>query len=126
MYENKCVCGTKYDNNCAHYLANWMIEDLGLTSVKNAGAANCPAGRPIRAKEMASVPGEKKFPGVFESVLGLTKHKSPPAGGGWFSFYLQRNAKNKRIVFLNMCVNFETIQVSAIKIYFFDNFSLSF
>ena len=66
-----------------------MIKELGFSAIKNAGAANCPSVRPIRAKEMASVRKEQKFPGVFESVLGLTKHFNPPVGGGWFSFYLQ-------------------------------------
>jgi hypothetical protein len=80
MYENECVCGVRFDNNCAHFLSNWMIEDRGLSGVKNAaGTYCCTAGRPIRAKEMRVA--------VFESVLGLSKHFNPPSFGFILLFF---------------------------------------
>lgn len=80
MYENKCVCGKSYPkNNCAHFLSNWMIEEKGISAVKNpSGIECCSAGRPIRAKEMAGVDIR---PGVFERI-GLRKHDNPPPSGG--------------------------------------------
>ncbi len=53
-YENKCACGTRYDNNCAHFLTNWMIKN-GEMSVNPTGAYCCPSGRPIRAKEVRTL-----------------------------------------------------------------------
>eukprot|EP00052_Salpingoeca_macrocollata_P024585 m.220690 g.220690 ORF g.220690 m.220690 type:complete len:151 (+) comp22277_c1_seq1:3138-3590(+) len=69
-YEGECVCGTRYDNNCAHFLSNWMILDGRLATKPGGSTAWCPAGRPIRAKEMRAV-----FTG-----MGLQRSFNPPAG----------------------------------------------
>ncbi len=47
-YTKSCVCGTTYANNCAHFLTN-AFAIAGATFP--AGAAKCPRGRMIRAKE---------------------------------------------------------------------------
>ncbi|KAI1701739.1 hypothetical protein DdX_15911 [Ditylenchus destructor] len=79
-----CACGQWVEFNSAHKLSNWMIAAMGLTGVifRTIGendekmASCCRAGRPIRAKEMASV---NVNPGVFEKI-GLRKHMNPPDG----------------------------------------------
>lgn len=48
-YTGTCTCGTRYNNNCAHFLTN-AFALAGATFP--AGAAKCPAGRMIRAKEV--------------------------------------------------------------------------
>ena len=48
-YSGSCTCGTRYDNNCAHFLTN-AFALAGATFP--AGTAKCPAGRMIRAKEV--------------------------------------------------------------------------
>uniref|UniRef100_A0AC34FVH0 SWIM-type domain-containing protein n=1 Tax=Panagrolaimus sp. ES5 TaxID=591445 RepID=A0AC34FVH0_9BILA len=50
-YENACVCGKRFDNNCAHFLSNWLIKNDKM-EVKLPGCYPCSAGRPIRAKEV--------------------------------------------------------------------------
>jgi hypothetical protein len=50
-YSGRCVCGTTYANNCAHYLTN-AFALAGATFP--AGTAKCPQGRMIRAKEVLS------------------------------------------------------------------------
>ena len=53
-YTGSCVCGKAYDNNCAHYLSNWMIENKTLNK-SPSGCHCCAQGRPLRAKEMRDV-----------------------------------------------------------------------
>lgn len=54
-YANRCVCGYRYDNNCAHFLSNAMIlvnyNDLKTSSLITKGG-RCSLSRPIRAKDM--------------------------------------------------------------------------
>ena len=50
QYYNGCTCGTSYDNNCAHYLSNAFKRQHWPVNFP-AGAAKCPHGRMIRAKE---------------------------------------------------------------------------
>ena len=80
-YTNSCVCGKKFDNNCAHFLSNWMIKN-GDLSCNPSGAYCCESGRPIRAKEMRN---------VFVNNLRLTKHFNPPKGGGNCYIYCEDN-----------------------------------
>ena len=58
LYENRCECGRRYANNCAHFLSNaymkafkFPYKEGSITSFPQ-GMEVCPAGRPIRAKEM--------------------------------------------------------------------------
>eukprot|EP00164_Ancoracysta_twista_P000162 GFYU01000234.1.p1 GENE.GFYU01000234.1~~GFYU01000234.1.p1 ORF type:complete len:113 (+),score=17.56 GFYU01000234.1:368-706(+) len=69
-YQNSCECGTRYENNCAHFLSNWMIRRGKLSPRPSDSTYNCPAGRPLRAKDMRD---------VFKS-LGLESHFNPPPG----------------------------------------------
>lgn len=48
-YYHGCVCGTRYNNNCAHFLSNACYPTASGFPRKYA---KCPAGRLIRAKEM--------------------------------------------------------------------------
>jgi hypothetical protein len=52
-YANRCVCGTTYQDNCAHFLSNAFIlagySDLLTSSIITA---RCPQRRPIRAQDM--------------------------------------------------------------------------
>lgn len=66
-YTSSCVCGNTFDNNCAHFLSNWMINNNKI-SKNPSGCYCCKEGRPIRAKEMRN---------VFTS-MGLTKKFNPP------------------------------------------------
>ena len=59
-YVDSCKCGERQTNNCAHYLSNAFI-NAGYSDLDGGTGANwrivngfcvCPAGRPIRAKEM--------------------------------------------------------------------------
>ena len=60
LYSNSCSCGTKYKNNCAHYLSNALINGRfsgidggdGADLRKRNGMIVCPTGRPVRAKEL--------------------------------------------------------------------------
>jgi hypothetical protein len=47
-YTDSCVCGTRYADNCSHYLTN-AFALAGATFPKDT--AKCPKGRMIRAKE---------------------------------------------------------------------------
>ena len=69
-YTNSCVCGKRFENNCAHFLSNWMINNGNLSSYPS-GAYCWDSGRPIRAKEMRN---------VFVNSLGLYRHFNPPRG----------------------------------------------
>jgi len=51
VYYNGCTCGQVYENNCAHYLSNAFMRQHWPVTFP-AGAAKCPHGRMIRAKEM--------------------------------------------------------------------------
>ena len=66
-YTSSCECGEAFDNNCAHFLSNWMINNNKI-SKNPSGCYCCKKGRPIRAKEMRN---------VFTS-MGLTKNFNPP------------------------------------------------
>ncbi|TNV75807.1 hypothetical protein FGO68_gene12145 [Halteria grandinella] len=47
-----CKCGVRLENNCAHYVSNYLIE-AGVSSLYNKGAyTNCKQGRPIRAYDI--------------------------------------------------------------------------
>ncbi len=59
-YSNSCVCGERYDNNCAHFLTNALILG-GYSAIDGGKGADmrirngfcvCKSGRPIRAKEL--------------------------------------------------------------------------
>ena len=59
-YSNSCACGQRYDNNCAHFLSNALIEG-GFSAIDGGdgcdlrtvnGFCVCKSGRPIRAKEL--------------------------------------------------------------------------
>ena len=65
----KCICGKPEDNNCAHYLSNYMIKN-GLISKKPSGSTyNCSSGRPLRAKDMRTIYGN----------MGKSKHYNQPS-----------------------------------------------
>ncbi|PRP73502.1 hypothetical protein PROFUN_02511 [Planoprotostelium fungivorum] len=32
-YTNSCICGVRFDNNCAHFLSNWMMRTGRLATV---------------------------------------------------------------------------------------------
>jgi len=68
-YSNYCECGKSFDdNNCAHYLTNWMI----LNNIIEPYPDNCEccdSGRPIRAKEVRD--------NVFKNLLNLKSHDEP-------------------------------------------------
>lgn len=51
-FTTSCVCGTSYANNCAHFLSNACVLTGNLPKPFPGGAAKCPSGRLIRAKEM--------------------------------------------------------------------------
>ena len=72
-YSDSCVCGYKYDNNCAHFLSNALI--LGGFSQIDGGVGDnfrivngfcvCRSGRPVRAKELRTLffaKSWKKYP----------------------------------------------------------------
>uniref|UniRef100_A0A914EP22 Uncharacterized protein n=1 Tax=Acrobeloides nanus TaxID=290746 RepID=A0A914EP22_9BILA len=59
-YKDSCVCGKPEDNNCAHYLTNWMILN-GNMSANPPGCYCCSSGRPIRAKEVRDYIFKPKF-----------------------------------------------------------------
>ena len=52
-YYNGCTCGTRYDNNCAHFLSNAFIL-AGYTDLLTSSliTERCPHKRPIRAQDM--------------------------------------------------------------------------
>ena len=62
QYVHSCECGRSYDNNCAHYISNALINggfsDLdggnGADMRKVNGRIVCCSGRPIRAKELCA------------------------------------------------------------------------
>jgi len=85
-YTKSCECGKDYGNNCAHYLANWMIKN-GKFSKNPSGCKCCPSGRPIVAKEMR---------GVFTST-GLQKSFNPPSGNCYI--YCERNSDHQGHVY---------------------------
>ena len=77
-YSNSCVCGKKYENNCAHYLSNALIE-AGYSEIDGGKGENfrtvngfcvCRSGRPVRAKELRDWFGKK-----------WSFHSSPPSDG---------------------------------------------
>ena len=80
-YTNSWVCGKKYENNCAHYLTNWMIKK-GVLSCNPKGAYYCESGRPIRAKEMRN---------VFINNLNLSRSFNPPKNGNDCFIYCEDN-----------------------------------
>ncbi len=53
-YQNECLCGHAYANNCAHYLSH-AFADAGYTNILKPLAAieaRCASKRPIRARNM--------------------------------------------------------------------------
>ena len=95
-YTGGCVCGKAYDNNCAHYLSNWMINN-GTISKNPQGCYCCSSGRPIRAKEMR---------GVYSNVMGLTRNFNQPKSGDCY-IYCERNSDHQGHVYYgrkNKCV----------------------
>jgi hypothetical protein len=74
-YTDSCVCGTRYADNCSHYLTN-AFALAGATFPKNT--AKCPKGRMIRAKETLAWfrPMAKKF----------RKDHSAITSGIWFVY----------------------------------------
>ena len=76
-YSGSCVCRHRYDNNCAHFLSNALIQG-GFSAIDGGSGADlrivggfcvCSSGRPIRAKELRSWFGKK-----------WTRHSSPKDG----------------------------------------------
>jgi hypothetical protein len=50
-YSHACVCGIRYENNCAHFLSNaFMLQDPNINFP--SGYEKCASGRLIRAKEL--------------------------------------------------------------------------
>lgn len=76
LYEDKCDCGERFGNNCAHFLSNALIK-AGFRMP--SGGAKCRSGRMIRAKELLqwvrSIPG----------VVMKTEHGSITSGY-WFVY----------------------------------------
>lgn len=85
-YENRCPCGVQFDNNCAHYLSNWMILNNWIKR-SPPGCYCCTSGRPLRAKEMRN---------VFLS-MGLKKSLNPPSGDCYI--YCERNSDHQGHVY---------------------------
>ena len=83
MFERTCICGKDYGNNCAHYLANWMIMH-GQLDPNPPGAYCCDAGRPLRAKEMRT---------IFSNTLRLNMHHNAPPGYSYI--YCERVADHQ-------------------------------
>ncbi len=93
-YTNSCECGERFNNNCAHFLTNWMIKN-GAISQNPSGCYCCQKGRPVRAKEVRN---------VFVS-MGLSKHYNPPSGNCYI--YCERNSDHQGHVYYgkkNSCV----------------------
>ena len=67
MSDSSYVYGKVYENNCAHFLTNWMIETRKLNA-NLPGIYCCSKGKPLRVKEMRK---------VYTQVLGLTKNFNP-------------------------------------------------
>ena len=88
-YTNSCDCGQKYENNCAHFLSNWMIKNNILKCNPN-GAYCCDSGRPIRAKEMRN---------VFVNELGLKKNFNPPKNKNDCFIYCEDNKTHQGHVY---------------------------
>ena len=74
-YSNSCVCGTSYANNCAHFLTN-AFAVAGATFP--SGAAKCPRGRMIRAKE--TLDWFRSF------ATGFQNNHNAITGGYWFVY----------------------------------------
>jgi hypothetical protein len=87
MFERTCICGKDYGNNCAHYLANWMIMH-GQLDPNPPGAYCCDAGRPLRAKEMRT---------IFSNTLRLNMHHNAPPGYSYI--YCERVADHQGHVY---------------------------
>lgn len=52
-YYAGCTCGTRYDNNCAHFLSNaFVLAGYGDLLTSSLITARCPHKRPIRAQDM--------------------------------------------------------------------------
>ena len=66
-YTGSCKCGHRYDNNCAHFLSNALI-DGGFSDIDGGSGGDlrlvngfcvCRSGRPVRAKELRAWFGRK-------------------------------------------------------------------
>nr|CAD2197667.1 unnamed protein product [Meloidogyne enterolobii] len=81
-YVNSCKCNSPKDNNCAHYLSNWLIENSKLSSNPKGSTATCSEGRVLRAKDLASGFGKNAvgFGNIFKNEMGLSMSHNPPKG----------------------------------------------
>jgi len=79
LFQLSCKCGTKFPNNCAHFLSDALIR-AGYSDLKNRDKmAVCPEGRPIRAKELLKYAQEKK-------TASRNDHKDRIMTGFWFVY----------------------------------------
>ncbi|MBD5799860.1 hypothetical protein BHU24_25140 [Bacillus pseudomycoides] len=76
LYEGKCDCGDRYDNNCAHFLSNALIK-AGFRMPSSG--AKCRSGRMIRAKELRQ--WVRSIPGVI-----LKADHNSISSGYWFVY----------------------------------------
>lgn len=76
LYEDKCDCGDRYENNCAHFLSNALIK-AGFRMP--SWGAKCRSGRMIRAKELRD--WAKSIP----NVVFKANHNSINSGH-WFVY----------------------------------------
>uniref|UniRef100_A0A915NR90 Uncharacterized protein n=1 Tax=Meloidogyne floridensis TaxID=298350 RepID=A0A915NR90_9BILA len=81
-YVNSCKCKSPKENNCAHYLSNWLIENSKLSSNPKGSTATCSEGRVLRAKDLASGFGKNAvgFGNIFKNEMGLSMSHNPPIG----------------------------------------------
>lgn len=76
-----CVCGSAYQNNCAHFLSDAFIR-AGFTNLNPPNAhikARCGSKRPIRAREMRE---------WFRSQAVRTSRQLEEGTGWWAVFQL--------------------------------------
>ncbi|MFJ7890394.1 hypothetical protein ACIQYL_20240 [Lysinibacillus xylanilyticus] len=91
LYENKCDCGDRYDNNCAHFLSNALIK-AGF-SMPSSGE-KCRSGRMIRARELLQ--WVKSIP----NVVMETNHDS--INSGYWFVYQERESDHQGHVCLHL------------------------
>jgi hypothetical protein len=85
-WTNACGGGDRYANNCAHFLSNALIGG-GYAELLGYGA-RCPAGRPLRAREL------NQWFSTMSSTMpaGRTSTQLQRGTGWWLVFQLEASS----------------------------------
>ncbi|KAH7723128.1 hypothetical protein AAVH_09384 [Aphelenchoides avenae] len=63
-FKKSCACGISFHRDNVHYFCDWLIRN-DIMEPKLPGCYCCPAGRPVRAKELREHFFMKRFKRTF-------------------------------------------------------------